>query len=305
MPFKIFRNFPHQTHTNTIDATLVIAFYNHLNNLKLIFASLENQTHKNFEIIIADDGSQETCVKELHQYLETSPLKVLHLWQADSGFRKNRILNFSIINAKSDYIIFIDGDCILHPEFIKETLHEREKNKILSGRTLEMDSQISKKLNPEKIKNQFIEKNIYKIVFNSLFMKNSNASKGLYFKSPWLRKIINKKPRALLGRNISLYKEKILAINGFDMRYEGPGTGEDSDIDFRLRLIGVNPKSVMNICVQYHVYHKIAKRANANEALFNKVKEQKNPVTPYGIKELLKEIQESNPFLLSKNNLTL
>lgn len=76
-----------------------------------------------------------------------------------------------------------------------------------------------------------------------------------------------------------------MAINGFDERYEAPSVGEDSDVQFRLELIGVEIKSLNNIAVQYHLYHKLQPRPDENLRLFEKVKNESTPFTPFGIKK--------------------
>ena len=95
---------------------------------------------------------------------------------------------------------------------------------------------------------------------DALFGKSNYVEKGFYLENKFLRKTLNKKYRGLLGCNFSLYKQDILAINGFDERYEAPSIGEDSDIEFRLGLNGVKVKSLNQIAVQYHLYHKLQER---------------------------------------------
>ncbi len=65
-------------------------------------------------------------------------------------------------------------------------------------------------------------------------------------------------------------------INGFDENYEGPGLGEDSDIEYRLRLTGAKFKSVRNLAVVYHLYHPRTIEQQENMEYFNKVKSQSN-----------------------------
>jgi hypothetical protein len=87
----------------------------------------------------------------------------------------------------------------------------------------------------------------------------------------------------LLGCNFSLYKKDILAINGFDERYEAPSIGEDSDVEFRLGLNGVKVKSLNHIAVQYHLYHKLQERLQKNLDLFEEVKKSSIAYTPFGL----------------------
>ena len=86
----------------------------------MVLASLESQSHDDFEVIIADDGSSSENVSKLKQLVNSSSLAIHHIWQEDKGFRKTKILNRAVSKTNSDYLIFIDTDCLLHKEFIKE-----------------------------------------------------------------------------------------------------------------------------------------------------------------------------------------
>jgi hypothetical protein len=93
------------------------------------------------------------------------------------------------------------------------------------------------------------------------------------------------KKRGILGCNFSIHKKDLLNINGFDERYEAPSIGEDSDIQFRLELTGVQIKSLNNIAVQYHLYHKLQERPQKNLDLFQEVKKMRLSFTPFGINQ--------------------
>jgi hypothetical protein len=121
-----------------------------------------------------------------------------------------------------------------------------------------------------------------------LYMKDNNGGKGLYFQSPWLRRLANRKFRGIVGCNFSVHREDLLAINGFDFRYEGAGTGEDSDIEYRLGLLGVRMLPFVNTAVQYHVWHKLLNRPNVNEQIFAEVRKAVQAQTSFGIQEQLR-----------------
>ncbi|MBK6538350.1 MAG: hypothetical protein IPG09_11470 [Ignavibacteria bacterium] len=73
-----------------------------------------------------------------------------------------------------------------------------------------------------------------------------------------------------------MHKALLEKINGFDENYEGPGLGEDSDIEYRLRLAGAEFRSVRNLAVQYHLYHPKTKEDEKNMKYFTEVKQSKN-----------------------------
>lgn len=268
-----------------IDASVIISFYNKIDYLKLVLAGFESQTHRNFEIIIADDGSKEKIVQEIESLSNQYPFRIKHIWQEDKGFRKNKILNQSILASESDYLIFIDGDCIPHPKFVEGHLEYKSKKMALTGRRVNLSEKITHILTPQKVKEQFIQKKFLLLIKDGLFGESYDVEKGFYFGNKFLRNLFNKKSRGLLGCNFSLYKDDIISINGFDERYQAPSIGEDSDIQYRLELQGVKIKSLNHIAVQYHLYHKLQERPQKNLILFENVKKNKTFFTPYGIQK--------------------
>ncbi len=266
-----------------VDVSIIISFYNKIDYLKLILAGFERQTFKSFEIIIADDGSGQKVINEIELLSRRLPYKFSHVWQEDKGFRKNKILNKCIAISNSDYIIFIDGDCIPHSEFVKEHFINRRKQLCLTGRRVNLSKKYTASLNAENVKEGLIEKETIKIIFDGIWGESFDVEKGFYFKKKFLRKYFNKKNRGLLGCNFSIHKEDILKINGFDERYEAPSIGEDTDIQFRLELIGIRIKSLNNMAVQYHLYHIMQERPQKNLELFNWIKKSGEYFTPYGI----------------------
>lgn len=267
------------------DLTLIISFYNRIDYLKLVFAGLEIQTFKNFEVIIADDGSNQDVVKELQNLISKSPFVVKHIWQEDRGFRKNKILNRAILNSTTNYLVFIDGDCIPHSEFLKEHFENRKENVCLTGRRVNLSIKMTNMLDEKKVRNKFLEKNHLLLLFDSIFGSTVDFEKGIYIKSKFLRELLNRKNRGLLGCNFSIHKNDILSVNGFDERYEAPSIGEDTDLQFRLELNGIKVNSLNNIAIQYHLYHRLQKRDPENLKLFEEVKRVGVAFTPFGIKQ--------------------
>jgi glycosyltransferase involved in cell wall biosynthesis len=266
-----------------IKTSVIIAIYNRIDYLKLVLAGFERQSFKDFEIILADDGSTNESVKEIEEISKICSIPILHLWQEDIGFRKNRILNRAITFSNSGHLIFIDGDCIPHKAFVKEHFLSRRNNTCFTGRRVNLSDKFSKLLDEEKVKNGFLEKNFYKLVRDGITGNSFDVEKGIYLKNKMLRWFFNKKKRGLLGCNFSIHKSDLLKINGFDERYEAPSVGEDSDVEYRLSLAKIEIKSLNNIAVQYHLHHKLLERPVKNLELFERIKKEGNSFTNFGI----------------------
>ncbi len=193
-------------------------------------------------------------------------------------------MNKSISASCSEYIVFIDGDCIPHSQFLREHFENRKKGICLTGRRVNLSKKITGLLNTSKVKEGFLEDNKFRLISDGILGKSFDIEKGFYFKNEFLRKYFNKKRRGLLGCNFSIHKEELLKINGFDERYEAPSIGEDTDIQFRLEQTGIRINSLNNIAVQYHLYHKLQERPQKNIDLFNQIKNSGEYFTPFGIK---------------------
>lgn len=266
-----------------IKASVIISIYNKIDFLELVLAGFEKQSFQDFEIILADDGSSLNSCYKIEEISNNTSLHLTHIWQEDKGFRKNKILNRAIVSAQTEILIFIDGDCIPHPEFVKEHIENLKEKSCNTGRRVNLSEKFSLMLTPGKIKNGYIEKNFLLLVKDGLIGKSFDVEKGLYFQNKFIRDIFNKKKRGLLGCNFSIHKNDLLEINGFDERYEAPSIGEDSDIQYRLELNNIGINSLNNIAVQYHLYHKLQERPQKNLDLFASVKTAKIFFTPFGI----------------------
>lgn len=264
-------------------ATVIIAFYNKVRFLELVLAGFSRQTETQFEIIIADDGSNPESVAEVKKLISESDLSIKHLWQEDSGFRKNIMLNKSIMESTSDIMIFVDGDCIPHSYFVEEHIKSTRPGVCSAGRRVHLSAQFSDSLTAESVKSGVCEWSNIRYFYEALAKKSNHAGQGIYVKSEFIRRIINKKSRGILGSNFSVHKKDLLDINGFDERYVHPAVGEDTDIEFRLRLKGVEIKSLVNVANQYHLYHKEIARNQINFELYDQVKKDNLYFTPYGI----------------------
>lgn len=289
MPHKSFTNkaFNHASASNiTPQVTLMVAFYNNVDFFKKVFASIEAQTFKNFELIICDDGSKDEATQALVQLVENSHIPVQHLWHEDRGFFKNEALNRGILYSRADYLIFIDADCVLHPFFVEDHWESRTQGHTLAGRRVNLTPWASSQLTVERIRQGYLQKNWWWLFLTLVWMKDNNSIKGFRIKSQGLFRLFSRKPRGIVGCNFSVFKKDLFAVNGFDMTYDKPGIGEDSDIDFRLSGVGVTPVPLVFRGIQYHLYHRLLPRSDKNEAKFVALKESKKYVTDQGLKQL-------------------
>jgi glycosyltransferase involved in cell wall biosynthesis len=237
------------------DLSLVIAVYNKPELLRLVLAACERQSFTNFEVIIADDGSGPEVRRLIEELKPQLPFPMIHLWHEDRGWRKNIMLNNAIRASRAGHIVFIDGDCLPSRHFLLDHWNEREEGKVLLGRRVETSERWSKALTLEMVRSGAFERLGWAELKDGLQGKSLRVEDGIRMPSALLRKLLLRKVRGMLGSNFSAAKRDLVAINGFDELYVGPGCGEDSDVQYRLSLIGVTGKSLRNLAVQYHVWH--------------------------------------------------
>jgi len=270
--------------------SLIISVYNQVEELELILTALTVQKFKNFEVLIADDGSGSKMKKFITDFSAHSPFKIRQIWHNDKGFRKNKILNEAIRKTVSKYLIFIDGDCIPHSEFVYQHYHHISTNTVLCGRRVNLGKKLSHEINVQKILNKEFEKVGLKHFYDSLKpdkkLRSSWVEEGLLIKNKIIRNLYIKGEPRIVGCNFSLYKETIEKINGFDENYIGPGFGEDADIEYRLRLAGTKFKTIRNLAILFHLYHPHAKRSDKNHEYYKEVLKRNDPVCKNGLENI-------------------
>ncbi|QSZ41331.1 glycosyltransferase [Sulfurimonas aquatica] len=235
---------------------VIVAIYKDLKALQLIIESLESQTKIPDEIIIAEDA-QHLNIKEYVDSLNYN--NIIHLSQEDIGWRKEKILNKAIETSKSDYLIFIDGDCIPYHNFVKANIELSEPNTALCGRRSEPGEGFSEKLRKGKISIKKFEKSYLLNYFKLMKDKTRHIEEGIVFSpNSLILKILNKfgrKDSHIVGCNWSCYKKDLVTINGYDEDFILPTTGEDTDVERRLRHFGVRMKSSRNAAAVVHLHH--------------------------------------------------
>ncbi len=243
--------------------SLVIAVYKKPEFLELVLQSCLNQTFRDFEILIADDGSGDEIRSLIERYQGKFSNPVVHCWQEDNGFRKTIVVNQSVLRAQADYIVFIDGDCILHHKFLESHWKYKNRNTILAGRRVRLGEIITGELTIDDVRSRKIEhvhfwvkKCIPKDVKHGIYIPHFYYLENCFRIKMW----------RILGCNFSMFRSDFLSINGYDQRIIGRGM-EDSNLNERALLIGIKIKSIVREALQYHLFHKFDPIPHSSEAI--------------------------------------
>lgn len=255
-------------------ASLIISVYRNVAALEAVLLSLRRQTEQDFEVILSEDGQDEQMAAFIQGY--DFPWPMQHLTQEDKGWRKNKALNAAIMAARADWLIFIDGDCVLHPRFIEMHVRYSAPHVVLAGKRVKLNPDLSER----------VQRGERVALFPYLLNKRGCrlVEEGFYLS---IAHLLRRPVRHLTGSNMSMSKEDILAINGFDENYTLPAIGEDYDIEWRLPANGCKIVSLRNLAVQYHLYHPENWTDDSqNMAYFNQIKQQRQIICKNGIRKI-------------------
>ncbi len=225
---------------------LMITTYNRSDALQRVLESTHQQSVQPNVILIADDGSDGETRALINSFKDLfAPIPLIHLWQPDKGFRVARIRNEALRAAqKVDYIIQIDGDMVLHSQFIGDHLAVAQKGYFVRGNKY--------MLSESETQDVLLNGNNIIASFNIPFSKTPKA-----VQIPILRNIVNVLNidiKGVFGSNLGYWLHDAISINCYDNSFEGWGS-EDDDFADRLRMLGVKSKSIKFGAIAYHLHH--------------------------------------------------
>jgi glycosyltransferase involved in cell wall biosynthesis len=264
--------------------SVIVSTYNAEEWLEKVLIGYSIQTYSDFELVIADDGSRSSTKELIDQYRENYPVPIRHLWHEDEGYRRQEILNVAIVEAKNDYIIMTDGDCIPRKDFVEVHAKYAEKGRFLSGGYCKLSMKVSKLITKEDIINGTCFdvkwlKSKDKLGFSQTLKLSTDGVMATILDS------VTPTTPSFNNCNSSGFKEDMIAINGYDerMKYGGP----DREFGERLENNGIKGKQIRYQAIVLHLDHargyKTPESLAANLAIRKGVKDNKIVWTPYGI----------------------
>jgi len=266
--------------TKKVTSALLIATYNWPEALELLLESALKQRVMPDEILIADDGSTEATRQVIASYIPRFPIPVHHVWHEDKGFRKSMILNKALATTDAEYIIQIDGDCMMHPEFIADHLSCIKEGLYVYGTRVRIkESNVERVLKEKKIRFHFFSRGIKK------------RPRGL--RIPFLSALFGVRERIsprFRGCNVSFWRADLIAVNGYNEAMEGWGS-EDFEMVIRLHHYGIKGRRLKFKGILYHLDHPESSKFNAehNFALQQKALAGKYRTVAKGIAQYLKK----------------
>lgn len=231
---------------------IIVTTYNRPDALGATLDGFFAQDDREFELLIADDGSRDDTRALIERYAARALFPVTHVWQEDRGFRAGAARNRALARTGAEYVIFSDGDCVPPPFFVRRHRALAERGFFLAGNRILLSEHLTQRALRDRTP--------------------LHAWSAARWVAAWLKRDVNRAlpllllPDAAWRRNapqrwegvktcnFSAWRSDLVRANGFDERYSGWGL-EDSDLVIRLLHAGVRHKSARFAAPVFHLWH--------------------------------------------------
>jgi glycosyltransferase involved in cell wall biosynthesis len=242
--------------------SVIVTTYNRADALEAVLRSLARQIDRDFEVVVADDGSTATTGQLVEAWKGKVGRRLAHVWHEDRGFRAAEIRNRAILAARGAYCIFLDGDCIVRPDFV--AIHRRlaAPGWFVTGNRILLSFSLTEKVLREKLAPETW--NLAGWLVERWRGGVNRLSALLRLPLGPLRRLRQQAWRGARSCNLAVWRSDLDRVDGFDADYSGWGK-EDSDIIVRLLHAGVRRKDGVFATGVLHLWHAEADRARLAE----------------------------------------
>ena len=226
--------------------SLITTTYDSPSALKKATDSILGQTRMPDEVIIADDGSGDETAEVVKRFSGAASFPVRYVWQEHREFRAAKIRNDAINQSTGEYLILLDGDCVLNRHFIADHLSLAEEGYFIQGKRVLVSRSAVEAFDHTYADSAAI------LITMAIIGKISNVHHLV--RLPFFPAVKNTKLKGIKSCNMSFFRRDIIAVNGFNEEYVGWGN-EDSDLACRFFKYGLMKKVHQFMAVCFHLWH--------------------------------------------------
>ena len=238
--------------------SVIVTTYNREDALEAMLRSLAGQTDADFEVVVADDGSRPATAKTIGGWQAKVGRRIEHVWHEDRGFRAAEIRNRAVLASRGTYCIFLDGDCVVRPDFVAVHRHLAQPGYFVTGNRVLLSPELTAKVLAEK---QAPESwGPVRWLGERLRGGVNRLSALLHLPLGPLRGLRSRVWKGARSCNLAIWRSDLDRVDGFDSDYSGWGK-EDSDIIVRLLHAGVRRKDGIFATGVIHLWHAEADRS--------------------------------------------
>ena len=242
--------------------SVIVSTYNREDALHAVLRALSRQSDRDFEIVVADDGSGPATARVVHEWALRTPLPIKHVWHDDRGFRLSDIRNRGIRESAGTYLVFLDGDCIARPNFVARHRRLSEAGWFVTGSRILLSPQLT-----DRILRQPLEPEAWGLARWVVARARGELNRFaplLNLRLGAMRKLAARRWRGARGSNMAFWRTDLEKVDGFDTSFSGWGR-EDSDLLIRLIRAGVRRKDGRFATGVLHLWHPEADRSGLAE----------------------------------------
>jgi glycosyltransferase involved in cell wall biosynthesis len=250
--------------------SIIVTTYEREDALDAVLRALAAQRDRHFEVVVADDGSGPGTAALVERWRPRFGVPLSHVWQQHHGFRAAEIRNRALLAARGDYCVFLDGDCIVRPDFVAQHRHLAEAGWFVTGNRVLLTQALTVAVLRDGLQPENWSLSDW-IAQRSRGGINRLAALLNLPLGP-LRKAESGKWQGARSCNLAVWRADLDRVDGFDASFCGWGR-EDSDLLVRLLHAGVRRKDGRFATGVIHLWHPAADRGQltANDAKLDAV----------------------------------
>jgi glycosyltransferase involved in cell wall biosynthesis len=257
-----------------MNISLVINTFNQPGYLARVLSAVARQKTLPAEVLLADDGSEPPTRELFLAWASRQKFRAAHVWQPHEDFRRASILNRAIAAATGDYLVFLDGDTVPHPDFIADHGAAARPGFFVQGHRALVEQKAAAWFG----ENDFSGDRRRAVLQNQI--------SGLKNAFRWPAGVCRTRNdlRGIRGCNLGIWRGDLARVNGYNEDFSGWGR-EDSELAARLFNSGVQRLDLRGRAVCFHLWHPPASRANlaANDGLLEKTVREKIARCEHGL----------------------
>jgi len=241
---------------------VVVTTYDREDALDAVLRSLSRQSDRGFEVVVADDGSGPATATLVESWKDRLGAPLSHVWHAHRGFRAGEIRNRAVIASRADYIVFLDGDCLVRPDFIAAHRRLAEPGFFVTGNRVLLSAELTRTILDDRL-----EAEAWGLARWACWRLRGGVNRlGAMLHLPLgpLRKLRKTAWQGARSCNLALWRADFERVDGFDAAFSGWGK-EDSDLLARLIHSGVRRKEGIFATGVVHLWHPPADRERLEE----------------------------------------
>jgi len=232
--------------------SVIVTTYDREDALDAALRALAHQSDRNFEVVIADDGSRAQTPCLVESWASRLPVPLKYVRHEHRGFRGGEIRNRGIRASAGELCIFLDGDCLARADFIAMHRHLYEPGWFVAGNRILLSRELTAAV---------LTQGLAAETWNFATLSRRRLTGGVNRLMPAvhlplgpLRKLYGGDWEGAKTCNLAVARGDLDRVDGFDSTYAGWGL-EDSDLVVRLLHAGVRRKDGRFATGVIHLWH--------------------------------------------------